>query len=142
MTGPLQVTVAQSHIGVVPVATGTHTEPFHVSEAFVTLEEFASRSEDLVSITPADDDSPRIMLAELADVGGTDVKVFADLYVSSSGLSDKRSDTLVAPGSAAELVGPVLRLQRIGLAYREGETRRARLGLPVAENQYQEANRP
>ena len=26
--------------------------------------------------------------------------------------------------------------------YREGETLRARLGLPVAENRYQEANRP
>jgi alkanesulfonate monooxygenase SsuD/methylene tetrahydromethanopterin reductase-like flavin-dependent oxidoreductase (luciferase family) len=148
------------------VAALAHARPIY---------EFASRSADLVFITPADDDSLRTILAELADVGGTDVKVFADLYVSSSGLSDKRSDALVAPGAAAELVDLVLRWQRIGLdgvrlrpavtavdlpfivdevvpllrdaggfrtVYREGETLRARLGLPVAENRYQEANRP
>jgi alkanesulfonate monooxygenase SsuD/methylene tetrahydromethanopterin reductase-like flavin-dependent oxidoreductase (luciferase family) len=137
--------------------------------------EFASRSADLVFITPSDDESLRAILAELVDVRGTDLKVFADLYVSSSGWPDPRSDALVAPGSAADLVDLVLRWQQIGLdgvrlrpavtavdlpfivdevvpllrnaggfrtEYREGETLRARLGLPVAENRYQEANRP
>src|SRR4029077_1370018 len=88
------------------VAALAHARPIY---------EFAARSADLVFITPADDDSLRTILAELADVGGTDLKVFADLYVSSSGLSDPRSDALVAPGAAAELVELVLRWQRIGL---------------------------
>ena len=43
------------------------------------------------------------------------MKVYADLYVSSSGLSDTRSDALVAPGGAAELVDLLLRWQRIGV---------------------------
>ena len=148
------------------VAAVAHARPIY---------EFASCSADLVFITPADDDSLRTILAELADVGGADLKVFADLYVSSSGLSDPRSDALVAPASAAELVELVLRWRQIGLdgvrlcpavttvdlpfivdevvpllrdadgfrtAYRANETLRARLGRPVAENRYQEANRP
>jgi hypothetical protein len=111
------------------------TEPLH--------HESASCSADLVFITPADDDSLRTILAEPADVGGADVKVFADLYVSSLGWSDKRSVTAVDLTFIVDEVVPLLRDGGgFRTDYREGETLRARLGLPVAENRYQEANRP
>jgi alkanesulfonate monooxygenase SsuD/methylene tetrahydromethanopterin reductase-like flavin-dependent oxidoreductase (luciferase family) len=148
------------------VAVLAHARPIY---------EFGARSADLVFITPTGDDSLRAILAEIADVGARPgLKVYADLYVSSSGLSDPRSDALVVEGSAAELVELLLRWQQAGIdgvrlrpavtavdlpfivdevvpllreasgfrtAYRDGETLRTRLGLPVADNRYEEVSR-
>lgn len=77
--------------------------------------EFASRSADLVFITPSDDGSLRAILGELAEVGGGGLKVYADVYVASSGVVDSRSDAVVADGGAPELVELLLRWQRIGV---------------------------
>ena len=126
--------------------------------------EFASRSADLVFVTPQDDDSLQSILGEVADV-----KVYADIFVTFSGVTDPRSDALVFDGTPAELVDLVLRWQRQGVdgvrlrpavnatdlpvivdevvpllqqagafrtEYRDGETLRERLGLPVAANRY------
>ena len=126
--------------------------------------EFASRSVDLVFITPHDDDSLRAILDEID--GPT---VYADVFVSFSGLTDPRSDALVFDGTPAELVDLLLRWQQVGVDgvrlrpavnatdlpvivdevvpllqragafrtdYRDGETLRERLGLPVAANRY------
>jgi alkanesulfonate monooxygenase SsuD/methylene tetrahydromethanopterin reductase-like flavin-dependent oxidoreductase (luciferase family) len=126
--------------------------------------EFASRSADLVFITPQDDESLRAILAEVAGL-----RVYADLYVTFSGVVDARSDALVFDGTPAELVDLLLHWQQSGVngvrlrpavhatdlpvivddvvpllqqagrfrtAYTDGETLRARLGLPVAENRY------
>lgn len=135
--------------------------------------EFASRSADLVFITPQDDDSLRTILSEVADAGGADLKVYADVYVTFSGVADMRSDALVFDGTPADLVELVLRWQQLGIegvrlrpavhatdlpaivddvvpllqragafrtAYRDGETLRERLGLPVADNRYVKAD--
>jgi alkanesulfonate monooxygenase SsuD/methylene tetrahydromethanopterin reductase-like flavin-dependent oxidoreductase (luciferase family) len=129
--------------------------------------EFASRSADLVFVTPQDDDSLRAILDEITQAG--ELKVYADLYVSFDGTTDARSDALVFDGTPTELVDMVLRwhqhgvdgvrlrpavnatdlpaivdevvplLQQSGMfrtAYRDGETLRERLGLPVADNRY------
>jgi alkanesulfonate monooxygenase SsuD/methylene tetrahydromethanopterin reductase-like flavin-dependent oxidoreductase (luciferase family) len=126
--------------------------------------EFASRSADLVFITPKDDDSLQAILAEVADL-----KVYADVYVTFGSVVDPRSDALVFDGTPTELVALLLGwhehgiegvrlrpavnatdlpmivdemvplLQRAGrfrTAYTDGETLRERLGLPVAENRY------
>ena len=126
--------------------------------------EFASRSADLVFITPQDDDSLQAILGEVASL-----KVYADLYVTFSGVVDARSDALVFDGTPTELVDLVLRWQQQGVegvrlrpavnatdlpvivdevvpllqragrfrtAYNDGETLRERLGLPIAENRY------
>ena len=126
--------------------------------------EFASRSTDLVFITPQDDDSLQAILGEVASL-----KVYADLYVTFSGVVDPRSDALVFDGTPTELVDLVLRWQEHGIegvrlrpavnatdlpvivdevvpllqragrfraAYNDGETLRERLGLPLAENRY------
>jgi alkanesulfonate monooxygenase SsuD/methylene tetrahydromethanopterin reductase-like flavin-dependent oxidoreductase (luciferase family) len=77
--------------------------------------EFAARSADLVFITPIDDGSLRAILGELAEVGGAALKVYADVYVASSGVVDTRSDAVVVDGSAPELVELLLRWQRIGV---------------------------
>jgi alkanesulfonate monooxygenase SsuD/methylene tetrahydromethanopterin reductase-like flavin-dependent oxidoreductase (luciferase family) len=77
--------------------------------------EFAARSADLVFITPSDDGALRAILGELAEVGGAHLKVFADVYVTSTGVVDSRSDALVAAGGAAELVDLLLRWQRLGV---------------------------
>jgi alkanesulfonate monooxygenase SsuD/methylene tetrahydromethanopterin reductase-like flavin-dependent oxidoreductase (luciferase family) len=133
--------------------------------------EFASRSADLVFITPSGDDSLKAILAEIAEVRGEHLKVYADLYVTSAGLPDPRSDALVVDGAAAELVDLLLRWQRLGVhgvrlrpavsaidlpfivdevipllrdagafrtAYADSETLRARLGLRVADNRYEQ----
>ena len=137
------------------VAALAHAKPIY---------EFASRSTDLVFITPKDDDS---LQAILSDVIG--LKVYADLYVTFGGATDPRSDALVFDGTPTELVELLLHWQRSGVdgirlrpavnatdlpvivdevvpllqqagrfrtAYTDGETLRARLGLPVAENRY------
>ena len=77
--------------------------------------EFASRSVDLVFITPLDDDSVRAILGEITQAGGTDLKVYADLFVSFSGASDTRSDALVFDGTPTELVELLVRWQRLGV---------------------------
>jgi alkanesulfonate monooxygenase SsuD/methylene tetrahydromethanopterin reductase-like flavin-dependent oxidoreductase (luciferase family) len=126
--------------------------------------EFASRSTDLVFITPKDDAALQAILSEVADL-----KVYADLYVTFDGTVDPRSDALVFDGTPTELVDLLLHWQQSGVdgirlrpavnatdlpvivdevvpllqradrfraAYTDGETLRARLGLPVAENRY------
>jgi alkanesulfonate monooxygenase SsuD/methylene tetrahydromethanopterin reductase-like flavin-dependent oxidoreductase (luciferase family) len=126
--------------------------------------EFASRSADLVFITPKDDDSLQAILAEVADL-----KVYADVFVSFNGTTDPRSDALAFDGAPTELVELLLRWQGYGVegvrlrpavnatdlpvivdevvpllqqagrfrtAYTDGETLRDRLGLPVAVNRY------
>jgi alkanesulfonate monooxygenase SsuD/methylene tetrahydromethanopterin reductase-like flavin-dependent oxidoreductase (luciferase family) len=130
----------------------------------VPIYEFASRSADLVFITPQDDDSLRAILAEVAGL-----KVYADLYVTFGGVIDVRSDALVFDGTPTELVDLALRWQSLGIdglrlrpavnaidlpvivdevvpllqqadrfrtTYTDGETLRERLGLPIAENRY------
>ena len=77
--------------------------------------EFASRSVDLVFITPKDDDSVQAILGEITQAGGTDLKVYADLFVSFSGVVDTRSDAVVFDGTPAELVDLLARWQRLGL---------------------------
>ncbi len=224
------------HLGLIPVATTTHTTPVNVSKALATLGllshgragwqarisgtrheaelfgrrdpdnlgdlfaeasdavevvrrlwppqvqpvvaalahnprvyEFAARSADLVFITPRDDDSLATIMAEVADAGGQDLQVYADIYVTFSGEVDDRSDATVFHGSPDELANWILRWNRLGLdgirlrpavtatdlpvivdelvpllqqaggfrsAYRDGETLRERLGLPVAVNHY------
>jgi alkanesulfonate monooxygenase SsuD/methylene tetrahydromethanopterin reductase-like flavin-dependent oxidoreductase (luciferase family) len=135
----------------------------------VPVYEFASRSVDLVFITPKDDESVRTILGEVAQAGGTDLKVYADLFVTFSGTVDSRSDALVFDGSPTELLDLLLRWQQLGVdgvrlrpavnavdlpvivdevvpllqkaerfrtGYRDSETLRERLGLPVADNRY------
>jgi alkanesulfonate monooxygenase SsuD/methylene tetrahydromethanopterin reductase-like flavin-dependent oxidoreductase (luciferase family) len=137
------------------VAALAHAKPIY---------EFASRSADLVFITPQDDDS---LQAILGDVAG--LKVYTDLYVTFGGVIDARSDALVFDGTPTELVDLILRWQLFGIegvrlrpavnaadmpviadevvpllqraghfrtAYTDGETLRERLGLPIAENRY------
>jgi alkanesulfonate monooxygenase SsuD/methylene tetrahydromethanopterin reductase-like flavin-dependent oxidoreductase (luciferase family) len=126
--------------------------------------EFASRSTDLVFVTPKDDHSLQAILTEVDGL-----KVYADLYVTFDGTTDPRSDALVFGGTPTELVDLVLHWQQSGVdgirlrpavnatdlpvivdqvvpllqqagrfrtAYTDGETLRTRLGLPVAENRY------
>jgi alkanesulfonate monooxygenase SsuD/methylene tetrahydromethanopterin reductase-like flavin-dependent oxidoreductase (luciferase family) len=136
--------------------------------------EFAARSADLVFITPRDDESLRDILAEIDEVGGAHLHVYADILVGFTGVIDERSDALAFDGTPAELVDLIRRWRELGLtgirlrpavnaadlpvivdevvpllqragrfrtAYREGETLRSRLGLPVAVNRYTEATR-
>jgi alkanesulfonate monooxygenase SsuD/methylene tetrahydromethanopterin reductase-like flavin-dependent oxidoreductase (luciferase family) len=131
--------------------------------------EFAARSADLVFITPKDDDSMRSILGEVAEAGGAELKVYADVFVTFSGVTDTRSDALVFDGAPAELADLIVRWQQHGIdgvrlrpavnatdlpviadevvpllqkagrfrsAYRDGETLRERVGLPVAVNRY------
>ena len=95
--------------------------------------------------------------------------MYADIYVTFSGVVDDRSDAAVFQGSPDELADWIVRWNRLGLdgirlrpavtatdlpvivdevvpllqraggfrvAYRDGETLRERLGLPVAVNHY------
>ncbi len=135
----------------------------------IQVYEFASRSVDLVFITPKEDDSVRTILGQVTKAGGTDLKVYADLFVTFSGIVDSRSDAVVFDGTPTELVDLLLRWQRLGVdgfrlrpavnatdlpvivdevvpllqkagafrdAYRDSDTLRDRLGLPVADNRY------
>ena len=132
--------------------------------------EFASRSVDLVFITPQDDD---FVAADPRPGRGRPVAPTSRSTPTSSssfsGTVDSRSDALVFDGTPAELVDLLRRWQRLGLdgfrlrpavnatdlpaivdevvpllqrgglfrtAYRDGETLRERLGLPVADNRY------
>ncbi len=89
------------------VAALAHARPIY---------EFAACSADLVFITPKDDDSLRAILAEIAEVGGAHLSVYADVYVTSTGVVDARSDAVVVDGGAQELVELLLRWQRAGVA--------------------------
>jgi alkanesulfonate monooxygenase SsuD/methylene tetrahydromethanopterin reductase-like flavin-dependent oxidoreductase (luciferase family) len=137
------------------VAALAHASPIY---------EFASRSTDLVFITPQDDDSLRTILPEVAGL-----KVYADIYATFGGIIDARSDALVFDGAPTDLVDLILRWQESGIdgvrlrpavnatdlpvivdevvpllqqadrfrtAYTDGETLRERLGLPIPENRY------
>ena len=77
--------------------------------------EFASRSTDLVFITPQNNASVRTILGEVRQAGGTDLKVYADIYVSFSGLVDTRSDAIVFDGTPVALVNLLVHWQRLGL---------------------------
>jgi alkanesulfonate monooxygenase SsuD/methylene tetrahydromethanopterin reductase-like flavin-dependent oxidoreductase (luciferase family) len=83
------------------VAALAHAKPIY---------EFAARSMDLVFITPQDGDSLRAILAEVAGL-----KVYADLYVTFSGIVDARSDALVFDGTPTELVELLLRWRQHGV---------------------------
>src|SRR3954468_9193692 len=83
------------------VAALAHAKPIY---------EFAVRSTDLVFITPQDDDSLRAILAEVAGL-----KVYADLYVTFSGIVDARSDALVFDGTPTELAELLLRWRQHGV---------------------------
>jgi alkanesulfonate monooxygenase SsuD/methylene tetrahydromethanopterin reductase-like flavin-dependent oxidoreductase (luciferase family) len=142
------------------VAALAHAKPIY---------EFASRSTDLVFITPQDNDSLRAIQADV-----TGVKVYADVYVTFDGIVDPRSDALVFDGAPTDLVELILNWQDRGVdgvrlrpavhatdlpvivdevvpllqqagrfrtAYTDGETLRERLELPVAENRYARAKR-
>ncbi len=146
------------------VAALAHTGPVY---------EFAAASADLVFITPTDGTAVQSILDEVHAVGGSGLKVFADVVVSFHGEGDFSSDALVFAGSATELVDMLLDWQRSGIdgarlrpavnatdlpvivdevvpllqragrfrtGYRDGETLRARLGLPVAPNRYAAVN--
>ena len=77
--------------------------------------EFASRSVDLVFITPQDDESLLAILGEIAEAGGADLKVYADIFVSFDGTTDPRSDALVFDGTPTQLVDLLLRWQQLGI---------------------------
>jgi alkanesulfonate monooxygenase SsuD/methylene tetrahydromethanopterin reductase-like flavin-dependent oxidoreductase (luciferase family) len=77
--------------------------------------EFASRSVDLVFVTPQSDESLLAILGELAEAGGADLKVYADVFVSFDGTTDPRSDALVFDGTPTELVDLLLRWQQLGV---------------------------
>ena len=81
----------------------------------LSIYEFASRSTDLVFITPQDDDSLQAILGEIAQVGGAELKVYADVFVSFDGTTDPRSDALVFDGAPTELVDLLLRWQQYGI---------------------------
>ncbi|ETW25790.1 LLM class flavin-dependent oxidoreductase [Mycobacterium gastri] len=79
----------------------------------VPVYEFAAATADVVFITPADDTLGSI-LDDVRAAGGQ-LKVFADVVVSFDGAGDFRSDALVFPGSASDLVELLLNWQRLGI---------------------------
>lgn len=130
---------------------------------------FAAADADLVFVTPHDDGEVRSILQQVADAGGADLKVYADIVVAFGGRTDFDSDATIFGGAPAELVQLILGWHRLGVdgvrlrpavhgtdlpvivddvipqlqaagrfrtGYRAGETLRARLGLPVADNRY------
>ena len=88
------------------VAALAHAQPAY---------EFAARSADLVFITPKDDGSLRSILDEVAQAGGDALKVYADIFVSFSGITDPRSDALVFDGTPAELVDLIVQWHQAGI---------------------------
>lgn len=78
--------------------------------------EFASRSADLVFITPRGDESLATILAELAAAGGRHLQVYADLYVTFGGVVDERSDAEVFSGTPVELADKICRWHQRGVA--------------------------
>jgi len=88
------------------VAALAHARPIY---------EFAARSADLVFITPKDDSSLKSILGEVAEVGGAHLKVYADVFVSFSGVTDLRSDALVFDGTPTELVDLIVAWRQSGI---------------------------
>lgn len=88
------------------VAALAHAQPAY---------EFAARSADLVFITPKDDVSLRCILGELSQAGGDTLKVYADVFVTFSGITDPRSDAPVFDGTPAELVDLIVQWQQAGI---------------------------
>ena len=88
------------------VAALAHARPIY---------EFAARSADLVFITPKDDSSLKSILGEVAEVGGAHLKVYADVFVSFSGVTDLRSDALVFDGTPTELVDLIVAWRQSGV---------------------------
>ena len=88
------------------VAALAHAQPVY---------EFAARSADLVFITPKGDGSLRSIVDEITQAGGSELKIYADVFVSFSGITDPRSDALVFDGTPAELVELIGRWQRSGI---------------------------
>jgi alkanesulfonate monooxygenase SsuD/methylene tetrahydromethanopterin reductase-like flavin-dependent oxidoreductase (luciferase family) len=142
-----------------PVVTAlAHARPIY---------EFAARSTDLVFITPKDDDSLRAILGEVAGLkvfadvyvtfaGVTDPRsdalVFdgtptelADLILhwEQAGVDGVRLRPAVnatdLPVIVDEVVPALQKVGRFRTAYRDGESLRERLGLPVAQNRYANA---
>ena len=77
--------------------------------------EFAARSTDLVFITPKGDGSLRSIVEAITQAGGSELKIYADVFVSFSGITDPRSDALVFDGTPEELVELTGRWQRSGI---------------------------
>jgi alkanesulfonate monooxygenase SsuD/methylene tetrahydromethanopterin reductase-like flavin-dependent oxidoreductase (luciferase family) len=77
--------------------------------------EFAARSVDLVFVTPQDASSLENILRQVEQAGGADLKVYADIYVTFSGVTDPRSDAFVFAGTAVDLVHVLLRWHERGL---------------------------
>jgi alkanesulfonate monooxygenase SsuD/methylene tetrahydromethanopterin reductase-like flavin-dependent oxidoreductase (luciferase family) len=77
--------------------------------------EFASRSADLVFITPQSDELLLAILGEITQAGGADLKVYADVFVSFDNNTDPGSDALVFDGAPTELVDLILRWQQHGI---------------------------
>jgi alkanesulfonate monooxygenase SsuD/methylene tetrahydromethanopterin reductase-like flavin-dependent oxidoreductase (luciferase family) len=88
------------------VAALAHAQPIY---------EFAARSADLAFITPKDDRSLQSILGEVAQAGGADLKVYADVFVSFSSVTDPRSDALVFDGTPADLAELIVGWQRLGI---------------------------
>jgi alkanesulfonate monooxygenase SsuD/methylene tetrahydromethanopterin reductase-like flavin-dependent oxidoreductase (luciferase family) len=85
------------------VAALAHAQPAY---------EFAARSADLVFITPTDEKSLDTILNELGD---DELKVYADVFVSFSGVTDARSDALVFDGTPAELAELIIGWSESGI---------------------------
>ena len=88
------------------VAALAHARPIY---------EFAARSADLVFITPKDERSLRSILGEIAQAGGAHLKVYADVFVSFSGVVDPRSDAVVFDGTPSELVDLIVAWHQQGV---------------------------
>jgi alkanesulfonate monooxygenase SsuD/methylene tetrahydromethanopterin reductase-like flavin-dependent oxidoreductase (luciferase family) len=88
------------------VAALAHAKPVY---------EFAARSADLVFVTPKDDQQVLAIRGEVQDSGGADLRLYADVFVTSNGVLDDRSDAYAFDGTATELVDLVLRWQRLGI---------------------------
>jgi len=88
------------------VAALAHAQPVY---------EFAARSADLVFVTPKGDGEVPSILEQLTHAGGNELKVYADVFVSFSGITDPRSDALVFDGTPAELVDLALHWQQSGI---------------------------
>ncbi|OBK81412.1 LLM class flavin-dependent oxidoreductase [Mycobacterium sp. 1164985.4] len=74
--------------------------------------EFAAHNADLVFVMPRDDADLSSLLARVA---GSDLKVYADVYASFSGVVDARSDAAIFDGTPTELVDLILRWHDRGL---------------------------
>jgi alkanesulfonate monooxygenase SsuD/methylene tetrahydromethanopterin reductase-like flavin-dependent oxidoreductase (luciferase family) len=55
------------------------------------------------------------ILAEITQAGGTGLKVYADVFVSFSGVTDPRSDAAVFDGTPAELVELMVAWRQSGI---------------------------